>query len=545
MTAPPSTPLSRALAALDAGRMDEAARMAERAVELDRASVEAWRILALAQEALGDVPQALAAYETALGLAPSDADLMNGLARLALEMDLPSTALGLAQHALVARPGDAEAARLVASAFAREGRFAEAVQHLTGHLSRFPEQPIVWNVLGAIASDAGEVDTAELALAEAIRLDPGLAAAQFNRANLWMNCGQIERALAALEAIPETGLSPRERATLRFTRACARLRLGDLDQGWREYQARNDASLSGAAHFDLPGRRWSPGHPLKGLDLLIVGEQGLGDEVMFGGMIPDLISGADRPASLSLAVEPRLVSLFQRSFPDVVVGAHATIETAGRRVRRLPTPTNLTGFGSWAPMGDLLPVLRPDAAAFPDRRGYLKADPHGVAQWREWLSQKPRGLKFGLLWKSGLMTGARRLAFAGFETWAPVLTTPGATFVNLQYGDTDEEIAFAQSRLGIKILTPPGLDLKQDLEGVAALSCALDLVIGVSNASFNLAAACGVEAWLVSAADAWTLLGTDAYPWYPQVRLFASRRPGDWEEVMEGVAQALKVMTAD
>ncbi len=79
---------------------------------------------------------------------------------------------------------------------------------------------------------------------------------------------------------------------------------------------------------------------------------------------------------------------------------------------------------------------------------------------------------------------------------------------------------------------------------MAALSCALDLVVGVSNASFNLAAACGVPAWLITAPDAWTTLGSDVYPWYPQVRLFASRRAGDWDEVFRSVAEALAASSA-
>ena len=137
------------------------------------------------------------------------------------------------------------------------------------------------------------------------------------------------------------------------------------------------------------------------------------------------------------------------------------------------------------------------------------------------------------------MSGLRGNAFATFAAWAPILRVPGVTFVNLQYDDSSEEIAFARDQLGVDIRTPEGLDLKQDLEGVAALSCALDLVVGVSNASFNLAAACGAPAWLITAPDAWTTLGSDHYPWYPQVRLFASRRAGDWDKVFRSVAEAL------
>ena len=111
------------------------------------------------------------------------------------------------------------------------------------------------------------------------------------------------------------------------------------------------------------------------------------------------------------------------------------------------------------------------------------------------------------------------------------------TFVNLQYGDCAEELAFARAELGVDILQPPGLDLKDDLDDVAALAAALDLTLGFSNASFNLAGAVGAAAWLVAVDRAWTMLGTGRYPWYPQVRCFTS--PDGWPKALEAAAAAL------
>ncbi len=101
-----------------------------------------------------------------------------------------------------------------------------------------------------------------------------------------------------------------------------------------------------------------------------------------------------------------------------------------------------------------------------------------------------------------------------------MLNVPGVCFVNMQYGDCAEEIAEARARLGVEIWTPPGVDLKDDLDEVAALSCALDLLMGPANATSNIAAACGAPVWLISTPAAWPRLGTDRYPWYPTVRVF-------------------------
>ncbi len=78
---------------------------------------------------------------------------------------------------------------------------------------------------------------------------------------------------------------------------------------------------------------------------------------------------------------------------------------------------------------------------------------------------------------------------------------------------------------------------------MAALCGALDLVIGFSNATLNIAAACGAPTWLITAPAAWTRLGTDRYPWYPQVRSFVPPAFGDWAPVMAEVADELAKLT--
>ena len=97
----------------------------------------------------------------------------------------------------------------------------------------------------------------------------------------------------------------------------------------------------------------------------------------------------------------------------------------------------------------------------------------------------------------------------------------------------------ARRELGVDIWTPPGIDLKNDLDDIAALSCALDLTLGFANATSNIAAACGAATWIISVPGAWTRLGTDRMPWYPQARIFTPPGLDRWEETMAGVAAAL------
>jgi hypothetical protein len=182
---------------------------------------------------------------------------------------------------------------------------------------------------------------------------------------------------------------------------------------------------------------------------------------------------------------------------------------------------------------------RRDLSAFPAEAGFLKPDPARVAYWREQLAALGGEPAVGIVWKSLLNDSGRRRFFSPFEQWRPILGTPGVRFVNLQYGDCRAEIAEARARLGVEIWTPPGIDLKNDLDDVAALSAAVDLVIGPANAATNIAAAVGAPVWFISVPAAWPRLGAETYPWYPQTRTFLPAAYNNWTPVMAEIAAAL------
>ena len=112
-------------------------------------------------------------------------------------------------------------------------------------------------------------------------------------------------------------------------------------------------------------------------------------------------------------------------------------------------------------------------------------------------------------------------------------------FISLQYGATPDEIEQMQAVLGAPLLVPPDLDLFEDLEGLAALCLALDLVIGIANATVQLAGAVGAPIWVITPPKPWPAFGTDRYPFHPQARAFSAVKAGDWDEVLSRVDAAL------
>jgi hypothetical protein len=279
------------------------------------------------------------------------------------------------------------------------------------------------------------------------------------------------------------------------------------------------------------------GDVLAGKRLLVVGEQGLGDEIMFAGMLPDVIEALGPGGTLSLAVAPRLVELFQRSFPQSLVSAPDTASAGGRPLRTAPLAPGEIEL--WAPMGSLAQRFGSDLASFDRPPGYLRPDPGKADAWRRALATLGGRPKIGLSWKSMKTSGDRLKQYPSFEAWERLLAVPGVSFVNLQYGDCAAEIERAGA-LGVEIWQPPGLDLTDDIDGAAALSAAVDLVIGVGNASTNLAAAVGVPVWISAAPFAWPRLGAEHYPWFPRTKVFAAERFGDWGPVVAALAAALE-----
>lgn len=538
--------LQRAVDAIHAEDWKAAYRWTHEALEKDERNGFAWYLMGIVQERAGDFASSIKAYEAALALIPEHAEVANDLGRLAFRMGMKVHAEKLFRHFLVQHPEHPEATNNLACALRDQFLFDDAVETLRPAILKTPGSALLWNTMGTVVSEQGDFANAEVFFQEALRLDDDFYKARYNLGNARIVLGDPIGALEACEAALLRVVAEDERQMMRLARSTILMALGQVGEAWDEYEARNHPQFADTTHYLFDRPRWEPGTDLAGRSLMVVAEQGLGDEILFSNLLPDVIERLGPEGRLTLVVEPRLVAMFQRTYPMARVRAHATYDVGGKTVRYSPTlADDLESIDLWVPMGSLLREFRRSVDSFPDRVGFITPDPGKVAHWREVLQGAPAGVKIGLLWKSGTTKGARQRFFSPFEQWAPVLKAKGACFVNLQYGDCADEIAQAERDLGVRIWTPPGIDLKQDLDDVAALCCALDLVVGFSNATLNIAAACGAPVWLITTPWAWTLLGTARYPWYPQVRAFTTRALDDWGPVMESVGEAVEAFTAE
>ena len=128
--------------------------------------------------------------------------------------------------------------------------------------------------------------------------------------------------------------------------------------------------------------------------------------------------------------------------------------------------------------------------------------------------------KIGITWRSGISNTLRNLHATELADWAPFLNDDRFDFVNLQYAGPEKELADARRKHGMTIHEMPGLDTHDDLEGVAALLCELDLTVGAWNAATEMAGALGTESLVFAPAANANQLGTGALPWYPSLTVY-------------------------
>ena len=539
-----TAPLLRAaLRAMAAQDFAEASRRALAALQIDERQGLAWHVLAIAQEKCGHLDKAFAAYEAAIKLLPEETDVAHDLGRLAHRLGHLEIAEKLLSRYLARHPGHVEATNNLACALRDQNRDQEAITLLSDLISVLPEEPILWNTLGTVLSERGDAEQSLPFYDEALRLDPRFHRALYNRANVRMALGDPHQALQDIDGALAGTDDPGEIAVMNMAKALTLLMIGELKEGFETYEARFSPSQSDAVTFQTFGSRWVPEDDLTGKTLLIYGEQGLGDEVLFANVLGDVLEALGPDGRMVLALERRLVPLFQRSYPEALVVPHQSIRHMGRILRTAVLSDPQPVIDSWIPIGSLFRRFRQSAADFPQQRGFLRPDPERVAHWRGVLAEAGPGPKVGVIWKSLKMTGSRVRSFSPFEMWRPVLSLPDVQFVNLQYGDVEAGLQSAQEA-GVQLWTPPGLDLKNDLDDLAALSLALDLVVGSSTATTNIAAGCGAEVWLLAGTDAWIRFGTDRIPCYPSARIFQTDRPGEWGPAMDRLREALRNVPA-
>lgn len=375
---------------------------------------------------------------------------------------------------------------------------------------------------GLVLQTLGRLDDAKGLLERATVLDP-------SHGNAWVNLGLVLSDLgdytSAIQCYDRAlMLSPGDEAA-RLNKALALLTIGEFRLGWREYESRW-TKLDVPQTFDQP--LWN-GQRLSSESLIVYGEQGLGDEIMFSSCIPDVLNLVSH---LLIECDDRLYTLFFRSFPQATIVSRSMTKDENWKSRISSTDFQI-------PMGSLPLHFRESIDKFGRSLSYLKADSNRIFFWKTILSQLGNSPKIGVSWRGGTTFSHRERRSIPLSEFQPILQTPGCIFVNLQYDATNEELAAIEKKTGLTIHTYP--DALSNYDETAALVKTLDLVITVQTAVAHLAGALGCATWIMlPSSPEWRYGANGAtMPWYPSMRSFRQTSRGNWTEVIEDVAACL------
>lgn len=512
----------------------------------------------LLEQGRGD--EALAHFNRTLELDPAHREALLNLAKIRVNAKQPDLAVRYLRRFVALEPDHVEARLMLALQYVDLRRFGAARDEFRVLVDTLPDDARMRVNYGNVQRELGALGPAIEQFREALRIDDSLEGAHYNLAVALRKDDRPGEALPyllpAVAAHPDSpvlanalgnvyqDLNRHEDAIQEYRRALALrpdfidaeinmsaplIATGRFGEGWDgdEKRWRQHDNIGRLAEY--PQRAWDGESPA-GKKVLIWVEQAPGDQIMFLDALPDLVAEA---GSVVLECSGRLLPLLQRSFPGVEMVPRTRENIVHERVRGKDIDLQ-------APMSYLQKRYRRRWEDFPRRHGYLRADPDKVAHWRAKLDALGPGLKVGISWRGGTELTHKLRRSIDLVSWAPLLRTPGARFVNLQYSDVSAELARLREEEGIDL--PHWPDAIEDFDQTAGLLRALDLVISIPTTVIHLAGALDAPTWIMVPHRAGYRYLRDGtrMPWYPSVTLYRQPPEEIWQPVLDAVGEALR-----
>jgi len=496
------------------GNQELAVQYSGRAVELRPDLAEAHHNLGLARREQRKLQEAVASFRQAIRLKPAFAETHYELGFTLQALELQEEAISAYRRAVELNPDFVEAHTNLGNALRDQGALNDAAACYRRALELKPDEAKTLYNVGLSHQDEGKFGDAIAYYRRALELNPFFVEAHHNLGGVFLSQGKYGDAAACFERAVE--LRP-DLAEAQNNLASLKLLSGDFERGWPQYEWRWKVGQAAQPKFQQP--QWG-GRPIHGETILLHTEQGFGDAIQFIRYVP-LVK--DLGASVLVGCPRRMANLLATCAGiDSLVGAGD----------RLPP------FDVHAPLMSLPGILKTTLVNIPDDVPYLHAKAELVERWRNSLGSL-RGFRIGINWHGREGQGAFRLRDISLEAFAALTQIPSVRLVSLQK-DGRKELA------GISFpIFDPGDDVdtaQGSFMDTAAIMKNLDLVITSDTAVAHLAGALAVPVWVaLPFVPNWRwLLDRSDSPWYPTMRLFRQKRPGEWSDVFSQIEGSLR-----
>jgi tetratricopeptide (TPR) repeat protein len=493
------------------------------AIKLNPNIPEVYNNLALSLFEQSHFSEAEIECQKAIQLRPKFYEAFLTYTKICVATGRPSEAERKLELAIKMRPDGSEAMALKSQILGDLGRFQEALFWDEANLRQNPESAVAWNSKGASLAAIGRTEDAILAFQRATEIDPNLLEAWVGLGNCHSDLLDLNLARdyyrKALSIDPDCHLANYQIGlTLLRERTYSQETWSLFRERWKtkapEFLPRYQ-QVSQCDQPDLGTKR-----------ILLWAEQGIGENLLFGSLLTEI----ERVSShVTVSLDERLGAMFSRRFPGM------------RFVPREFDPSNQE-FDCQMSLGDLGLIFRANVDSFQRQpKTFLYPLPDRISHWKRQLSGKK--LNIGICWESKNPKFGPEKTIA-VELWAQWLDIPNVRIVSLQYDASSED----RLRLNAhpNFFTPPGLDLRNDLEDVLALSASCDLIITVSSALAHICGAAGIPALVLlpQAKGRFWFWGIDSKNciWYPSLTLVNQTTQGDWSQPINAVTAQIHDM---
>ena len=264
-------------------------------------------------------------------------------------------------------------------------------------------------------------------------------------------------------------------------------------QNWEKYYPSYEKGIETGDRVSYNPNKpfWTPKSPTTD-NVLVVGEQGVGDELYFCDSLNFLIKRAQK---VYLACDERLIPLLEHAFPTI---NFVPIRQNSVTIRNQIPLKLLENIDSWIPMGSIKQHIYNENQQHWFDASYVKIPAVVQGEWEQKVQQHSNGgsLKIGISWRSGLRSSVRNAHYFSLNELAHFMKQfPNATFYNLQYGDCQKELKKLKQLTGMDVIDYGELNLKDDFLSTAALIKNLDAVFSCGNSVYRLAVAAGVPCY--------------------------------------------------
>ncbi len=365
----------------------------------------------------------------------------------------------------------------IAGFYREEGKSNKAIEYYKKAISLNPNNSYIYNNLAKTYFDLNRHDDAKENSFKALKLKP--------------NDGDVEKTLSFIY-----------------------LKDHDYENGWNYFDGRlslNDFIKKNENIERLNKKLFRKKIINKSKSkFLIVREQGVGDEILYGSMYGDLLKNVE---NITIECDPRLLNLFKRSFPEY---SNKFIELGS--ISNLDHKLEKIDYVLYA--GSLGRYYRKHLTDFIGEP-FIKVDEERYKEIKNKTLKYKNKYNIGISWKSFNNRYASDKSL-NLDDFKEVFKLPNCNIFNLQYGDVLDEINNFNNNKN-KLLNIENLDLYNDFEGIASLLKSLDIFITISNSTAHLAGSLGVRTLLIKP-DNYALFHywnqkNNKSPWYNSIEL--------------------------